>query len=326
MNSGVTVIGAEAPSTYHVAPRTENLSQIAGPPEVFASPVTVGLPGIPEKKKRGRPRKYAPDGSPVAPLSPTPISSSAPHGGEFAAGKRSKAWSGKLEKKQKRMGMENSGDSVASSAGASFTPHVITVNNGEDVLMRIMSFSQQGPRAICILSANGSVSNVTLRQPDTSGGTLTYEGRFEILSLTGSFMPSQIHGSRSRSGGVSVTLASPNGQVVGGGVAGLLIAASSVQVVIGSFLPSNHQEPKLRKLATGTPSITIPASVPEKEEGISGHGPQNNNIAQPGGSSSSVPPIPSIRETWAAMQAERAAQEARKAATDINKTSLDPKP
>jgi hypothetical protein len=46
--------------------------------------------------------------------------------------------------------------------------------------MKVISFSQQGPRAICILSANGVISNVTLRQPDSSGGTLTYE----VCSLT----------------------------------------------------------------------------------------------------------------------------------------------
>ena len=45
----------------------------------------------------------------------------------------------------------------------------------EDVTMKVISFSQQGPQAICILSANGVISNVTLRQPDSSGGTLTYE-------------------------------------------------------------------------------------------------------------------------------------------------------
>ncbi|KAM3409257.1 hypothetical protein ACQJBY_001925 [Aegilops geniculata] len=38
-----------------------------------------------------------------------------------------------------------------------------------------MSFSQQGPRTVCILSANGAISNVTLRQPATSGGLVTYE-------------------------------------------------------------------------------------------------------------------------------------------------------
>lgn len=56
------------------------------------------------------------------------------------------------------------------------------------------------------------------------------QGRFEILSLTGSFMPSETGGMRNRSGGMSVSLASPDGRVVGGGVAGLLVAASPVQV------------------------------------------------------------------------------------------------
>lgn len=42
-----------------------------------------------------------------------------------------------------------------------------------------MGFSQQGPRTVCILSANGAISNVTLRQPAMSGGTVTYEVRFD---------------------------------------------------------------------------------------------------------------------------------------------------
>ena len=50
--------------------------------------------------------------------------------------------------------------------------------------MKVISFSQQGPRAICILSANGVISSVTLRQPDCSGGTLTYEVLYPILAVT----------------------------------------------------------------------------------------------------------------------------------------------
>lgn len=51
--------------------------------------------------------------------------------------------------------------------------------------MKIISFSQQGSRAICILAANGGISNVTLRQPNSSGGTLTYEvGTFSYWSLS----------------------------------------------------------------------------------------------------------------------------------------------
>lgn len=47
-------------------------------------------------------------------------------------------------------------------------------------------------------------------------------------------MPSESGGIRNRSGGMSVSLASPDGRVVGGGVAGLLVAATPVQVT--SFL------------------------------------------------------------------------------------------
>ncbi|KAF7813307.1 AT-hook motif nuclear-localized protein 6-like [Senna tora] len=136
---------------------------------------------------------------------------------------------------------------IAYFVGANFTPHILTVNAGEDVTMKVMSFSQQGSRAICILSANGMISNVTLRQPTSSGGTLTYEGRFEILSLSGSYMPTENGITRSRSGGMSVSLAGPDGRVVGGGLAGLLIAAGPVQVVVGSFLPGHQQEHKPKK-------------------------------------------------------------------------------
>ncbi|KAF5453368.1 hypothetical protein F2P56_028272 [Juglans regia] len=324
MSTGVTVIGAEAPSAYHVAPRTENLSQnpAAGSPAVAAdSPVSVGLAGTTGKKKRGRPRKYGPDGSVTAALSPMPISSSAPPGGNFSATKRGKVRPSGLEYKQhKKMGMENFGELNACSIGTGFLPHIITVNAGEDITMKVISFSQQGPRAICILSANGVISNVTLRQPDSSGGTLTYEGRFEILSLSGSFIPTETQGTRSRSGGMSVSLASPDGRVVGGGVAGLLVAASPVQVVVGSFLPSNQQEQKPKKLknenipAIVTPATTIAAMVPdfnaENEEGLGGNGQQNSSSPLPNLASSSF-----RRDSWPIMHTM---QESRNSATDIN--------
>ncbi|KAK4379303.1 hypothetical protein RND71_001165 [Anisodus tanguticus] len=113
-----------------------------------------------------------------------------------------------------------------------------------DITTKIMSFSQQGPRSICILLANGIISTVTLRQPSTSGGTVTYEGRFEILCLSGFFLVSDSGGSRGRIGSLSVSLASPDGRVIGGGVGGVLIAASPIQVVVGSFLCSSSKAKK----------------------------------------------------------------------------------
>ncbi|CAN1842660.1 AT-hook motif nuclear-localized protein 3 [Linum perenne] len=217
------------PSTIHFG------SQPSHPP-----PPASGGGGTEGKKKRGRPRKYGPDGKLTTALSPTPISAAVPISRDYsspspASWKRGSRGRGLHSvKKQHRTQYE--------TLGANFTPHVISVNAGEDVMMKIMSFSQQSARAICILSANGTISNVTLRQPTSSGGTLTYEGRFEILSLSGSFMPTDVGGTKIRSGGMSVSLAGPDGRVVGGGLAGLLIAAGPVQAVVGSFLPGHQME------------------------------------------------------------------------------------
>lgn len=56
------------------------------------------------------------------------------------------------------------------------------------------------------------------------------QGRFEILSLSGSFLLSESGGQRSRTGGLSVSLSGPDGRVLGGCVAGMLTASSPVQV------------------------------------------------------------------------------------------------
>ncbi|KAI8549245.1 hypothetical protein RHMOL_Rhmol06G0011000 [Rhododendron molle] len=205
--------------------------------------------GDPVKKKRGRPRKYGPDGAislgltpataprPAAVAQPTPTFSPSSHTPTPASPSSLKKGRGRPPGSSKKQQMEALG-----AAGVGFTPHVITVKTGEDVSSKIMSFSQHGPRAVCILSANGAISNVTLRQAATSGGTATYEGRFEILSLSGSFLLTEVGGHRSRTGGLSVSLAGPDGRVLGGCVAGLLTAASPVQVIVGSFIADGRKE------------------------------------------------------------------------------------
>ncbi|KAG9160707.1 hypothetical protein Leryth_017499 [Lithospermum erythrorhizon] len=332
MNSGVTLIAPEAPPNYHVAPRTENSSSTpnaipvteAPPPAAaLASQVSVTLAGSTEKKKRGRPRKYDGASPNARTLSPMPLSASAPPAsGHYFGEKSSVLRNVNSEKKQKqKIGSENLGDWVSCSTGGSFLPHMIAVNAGEDVSMKIISFSQQGPRAICIISAVGVISNVTLRQPNSSGGTLTYEGRFEILSLSGSFTPTETGGSRSRSGGMSISLASPDGRVVGGVLAGLLIAATPVQVVVGSFLPGNHQEvkpkkqkpePKLSSLPTTYPAITYHSSNPEHQVSSNNQGLNNTAQRSPHLVSSSLHPHPQNGTMASSID------ESRRAATDIN--------
>nr|GLL39342.1 AT-hook motif nuclear-localized protein 3-like [Ipomoea trifida] len=240
--------GDEDPGSFQVGPSGENRSQLIGSTAAAATPAapaSVAGNSTEVKKKRGRPKKYGPDGSVRLALSPMPISASIPLTGDYSAWKQQPSV-GSLKKKKKFL-LENHGERMAYSVGANFTPHVITVNAGEDVTMKIISFAQQGSRAICVLAANGAISNVTLRQPNSSGGTLTYEGRFEILSLTGSFMPSDNGVTKSRSGGLSVSLSGPDGRVLGGGLSGMLVAAGSVQVVVGSFLHGHQLEQKPKK-------------------------------------------------------------------------------
>lgn len=260
--SGFTVRGDEAPDSYRVAPRSEKYEQSGGSTMAAAAapaliytpvnlgPVNLGPEVMKKKKKRGRPRKYEQDGTRTA-LSPMPISAAVPLGGGGDYSSSSAGWKqdrqvvDPFKKKKQKLdfgfGNIGEGQGMPYSFNANFTPHVLTVNPGEDVSMRIISFSQQSSRAICILAANGAISNVTLRQHNSSGGTMTYEGMFEILSLNGSFMATDDGVTKSRSGGMSICLAGPDGRVFGGGLAGLLVAAVPVQVVIGSFLTGTNQ-------------------------------------------------------------------------------------
>ncbi|KAI3465481.1 hypothetical protein Pfo_022144 [Paulownia fortunei] len=108
-----------------------------------------------------------------------------------------------------------------------------------------MANSQNGSRAIYVLSASVAISN----------------GRFDILSVSGSFMLSEVAGQKSRTGGLSISLAGPDGRVLGDCVAGLLAAASPVQVKVGSFLPDGHKEAETNYMEPSSASPKVYLSV-----------------------------------------------------------------
>lgn len=125
------------------------------------------------------------------------------------------------------------------NTGQGFTPHIISVAAGEDVGQKIMSLMQQSKQEMCVLSASGSISNASLRQPATSGGNISYEGRFDILSLCGSYVRTDFGGG---TGGLSVCLSSNDGQIIGGCIDGPLVAAGPVQVIVGTFAIEGKKE------------------------------------------------------------------------------------
>ncbi|XP_040379642.1 AT-hook motif nuclear-localized protein 10-like [Oryza brachyantha] len=206
------------------------------------------------KKKRGRPRKYGPDGSVGLGLKPAAAAGTEAGGTSGGAGSNSNP-DGKRRGRPPGSGKKKQLDALGSS-GTSFTPHIITVKPNEDVASKIMAFSQQGPRTTCIISANGALCTATLRQPATSGGIVTYEGHFDILSLSGSFLLAEDGDTRSRTGGLSVALAGSDGRIVGGCVAGMLMAATPVQVVVGSFIAEGKRtkEEQLKREPTSAPT------------------------------------------------------------------------
>lgn len=125
-----------------------------------------------------------------------------------------------------------------------------------------MLFMQQSRREVCILSASGSISNASLRQPASSGGNVTYEGRFEIISLTGSYVHNE---TGARSGGLSVCLSNIDGQIIGGGVGGPLKAAGPVQVIIGSFVLDTKKDTGVKGDASAS---KLPSPVGESASSL----------------------------------------------------------
>ncbi|XP_062184960.1 AT-hook motif nuclear-localized protein 23-like [Phragmites australis] len=111
--------------------------------------------------------------------------------------------------------------------------HILEVGSGCDVFECVSTYARRRQRGVCVLSGSGVVTNVTLRQPSApAGAVVTLHGRFEILSLSGSFLPPP-----APPGATSLTifLAGGQGQVVGGNVVGALYAAGPVIVIAASF-------------------------------------------------------------------------------------------
>ncbi|KAJ1273544.1 hypothetical protein BS78_06G289400 [Paspalum vaginatum] len=294
----------------HTAPPL--LHNSAMPSPVSASGAAVqphaDPPLVVVKRKRGRPRKYGPDGT--MKQQRHLVNAAAPRMGSMPGADMMGAGAGMEDPaaQKKRRGRppgtgkkqqpspSSAGNAFAGSAGTGFTPHVITASPTEDVAAKIAAFASQSSRAVCVLSATGSVSRVVLRHP-ADGSPMSrlhtspqqqqqqqqqqlyknpavYEGFYEILSLTGSYNLAE----GQQSGGLSVTLCSPERNVIGGVLAGALVAATIVQVVLGSFHQggSKSKSKKAGKQAAfSSDSLTAGVGVGQEASPSSGH---NQNL------------------------------------------------
>ncbi|KZV37107.1 DNA binding protein [Dorcoceras hygrometricum] len=223
-------------------------SSAISPHRVSVRPPSTVLQAEPVRRKRGRPRKYGRDGSVPSALFPSTSNPMLTVSGTERRRGRPPGPSRKLKSASLGASLLN--------FGGTLTPHVIHVVKGEDIKRKILSFFGGGQRAIVILSGIGAISTINCRTSG-SGGTITYEGCFDMLNLSGSYMHNDTDG---LSGSLNVTVAGPDGNVIGGGVEGVLIAASPVQIIVGSVLPRPSKNKA--KVDDGLkPSMDAPTNV-----------------------------------------------------------------
>nr|GME11464.1 AT-hook motif nuclear-localized protein 20-like [Ipomoea batatas] len=164
--------------------------------------------------------------------------------------------------------------------------HVMEIAGGSDVAESIAQFARRRQRGVCVLSGNGAVANVTLRQPAAPGAVML-QGRFEILSLAGTFLPGP---SPPGATGLTVYLAGVQGQVVGGSVVGPLVAAGPVMVIAATFANATYE--RLPILEDDPPD----SAAKKNRRWTRRPGRFAHNSAQPGACSGCFPKKQQIKE------------------------------
>jgi hypothetical protein len=126
-----------------------------------------------------------------------------------------------------------------------------------------------------VLSGSGLVTNVTLRQPAASGGVVSLRGQFEILSMCGAFLPTS--GSPAAAAGLTIYLAGAQGQVVGGGVAGPLIASGPVIVIAATFCNATYERLPIEEEQQQEQPLQLEDGKKQKEENDDNESGNNGN-------------------------------------------------
>lgn len=143
--------------------------------------------------------------------------------------------------------------------------HLMEVDGGADVAESLALLARRKQRGVCVLSGAGTVANINVREPSMPGAVVALHGRFEILSLSGTFLPGP---SPPGTTGLTVYLAGGQGQVVGGSVVGPLVAAGPVMVMATTFANATYERLPLEEGEEGgggglmlEPSGQIPGDV-----------------------------------------------------------------
>lgn len=115
------------------------------------------------------------------------------------------------------------------------SPYVLELPAGVDIVDTLNNYCRTRNMGLCILTGSGTVTNVTLRQPTTTPpASVTFHGRFDILSISATVIPA-VSPAAPFANGFTISLAGPQGQIVGGAVSGQLISGGTVFIIAASF-------------------------------------------------------------------------------------------
>ncbi|OEL32590.1 AT-hook motif nuclear-localized protein 17 [Dichanthelium oligosanthes] len=125
---------------------------------------------------------------------------------------------------------------VTRESEGAMRPVVLELTPGCDVVAAVSAFARRRRVGVSVLCGRGAVAAVTLRLATSpaAASTVTLHGRFEVLSLSGTVLPSPSEGTAPPAP-FSVSLAGAGGQVIGGTLAGEMTAADGVVVVAATF-------------------------------------------------------------------------------------------
>ncbi|XP_062234170.1 AT-hook motif nuclear-localized protein 18-like [Phragmites australis] len=181
---------------------------------------------------------------------------------------------------------------ITRDSASALRAHVLEVAAGCDVVDSVAGFARRRQVGVCVLSGAGAVASVSIRQPGAGpGAVVNLAGRFEILSLCGSFLPPPAPQSAT---GLTVYLSGGQAEIVGGTVAGALVASGPVVIVAACFgnaayerLPLDDDEPPqgLAGQSSSSPPPPLPlAAHPLQQPSLADQLPHNlmNGLQLPG--------------------------------------------
>ncbi|KAJ1268886.1 hypothetical protein BS78_07G167200 [Paspalum vaginatum] len=158
---------------------------------------------------------------------------------------------------------------------AAMRPHVLEVPSGGDVSRALAAFARRRGLGICVLTGTGAVADVSLRHPSSTAAdaaAVVFRGRYEILSISATFLAPSMSAAVPRAArDLSVSLAGPHGQIVGGAVVGPLVAATAVVVLAAAFTDLTFH--RLPIVDDGAPASVSGSGEADEHRGRGGHQP-----------------------------------------------------